>query len=99
MTVQINYKSTKLKKNSSNIVLFVNEKFDISGLKKYISNKEYYFVSDLIKTKDLSKKIREIHYDKKSKKAIYGTTTPEEKEELIDEGIDLISIPWVDKDN
>ena len=48
MTVQINYKSTKLKKNSSNIVLFVNEKFDVSGLKKHISNNEYHFVSDLI---------------------------------------------------
>ena len=68
MTVQINYKSTKLKKNSSNIVLFVNEKFDISGLKKYISNKEYYFVSDLIKTKDLSKKI--ITFDINSQRKI-----------------------------
>ena len=36
---------------------------------------------------------------KKSKKAIYGTTTPEEREELAEEGIDLISIPWVEKDN
>ena len=28
-----------------------------------------------------------------------GTTTPEERKELSDEGIDLFSIPWVSKDN
>ena len=39
------------------------------------------------------------YYDKKSKNAIYGTTTPEEREELAEEGIDLLSIPWVNKDN
>ena len=36
---------------------------------------------------------------KKNKKAIYGTTTAEEREELTEEGIDLLSIPWVEKDN
>ena len=43
--------------------------------------------------------MREIYYDKKSKKTIYGTATPEEREELSDEGIDLLSIPWVNKEN
>ena len=33
------------------------------------------------------------------KKAIYGTTTLEEREELAEEGIDLLSIPWINKDN
>ena len=49
--------------------------------------------------KDFSKKIREIYYDKKSNKAIYGTTTSKEREELAEEGIDLLSIPWINKDN
>ena len=49
--------------------------------------------------KDFSKKVREIYYDKKNNKAIYGTATPKEREELADEGIELLSIPWVDKDN
>ena len=48
---------------------------------------------------DFSKKVREIYYDKKNKKTIYGITTPEERKELKEEGIDLLSIPWVDKDN
>ena len=49
--------------------------------------------------KDFSKKVREIYYDKKSKKTIYGTTTKKEREDLIEEGIDLISVPWIEKDN
>ena len=49
--------------------------------------------------KDFSKKVREIYYDKKNKKAIYGTTTSEERKELSEEGIDLLSIPWVNKEN
>ena len=48
---------------------------------------------------DFSKKVREIYYDKKNKKTIYGITSPEERKELKEEGIDLLSIPWVDKDN
>ena len=47
----------------------------------------------------LSQKAREVYYDKKTKKSIYGTATPEEKDELAEEGIDLLSVPWVDKDN
>ena len=44
-------------------------------------------------------KVREIYYDKKSNKNIYGISTPQEKKELREEGIDLISIPWLEKDN
>ena len=44
MTVQINYKSSNSKKISSNLVLFVDEKFNISGLKKHISNSELSYI-------------------------------------------------------
>ena len=57
MTVQISYKNTKTKNNTNNIVLFVDEKFNISNLKKYISGKEYSIISDLLKAKDIKKKI------------------------------------------
>ena len=70
-----------------------NEKNELHQLRKYIE-KNFEFVG-----KDFSKKVREVFYDKKSKQAIYGTTTPEEREELAEEGIDLASIPWVNKDN
>ncbi len=68
MTVQINYKNRLTKRKSSNLVLFVDEKFNISSLKKHISKNEYFFISDLLKTKDLKKKI--ITFDLNSKNKI-----------------------------
>ena len=56
MTVKINYNTNSSKKNSSNIVLFSDENFNISGLKKHISGSDYSFIADLIKTKDIKKK-------------------------------------------
>ena len=38
---------------------------------------------------------RNLHYDKKTSKGIYGRATPEETAELLEEGIDIASIPWV----
>jgi len=55
MTVQINYKSSSSKNISSNLVLFVDEKFNITGLKKHISNSEFSYISDLLKNSDLRK--------------------------------------------
>ena len=46
---------------------------------------------------NFSREARSIHYDKKTSKGIYGKTTPEEASELIEEGIEVMSIPWVDK--
>ncbi len=68
MSVSINYKNSSNKKSNSNIVFFVDEKFNISKLKKHISNSEYTFISDLLKTTDLKKKI--VIFDISSKKKI-----------------------------
>ena len=40
---------------------------------------------------------RSIHYDKKTSQGIYGKATPEETSELLEEGIEVTTIPWVDK--
>ena len=40
---------------------------------------------------------RNIHYDKKSSQGIYGRATAEETSELLEEGIEVTTIPWVDK--
>ena len=69
-----------------------NQKNKLLKLRKYIE-KNFDYVG-----KDFSKRVREIYYDKKNKKAIYGTTTSTERKELSEEGIDLLSIPWVNKD-
>ena len=68
MTVTIKYISGSSKKNSSNLIIFSDEKFNNSGLKKYVSKTEYLFISDLIKTKDLKKKI--IYFDISSKRKV-----------------------------
>ena len=71
----------------------INEKNQLIKLREHIE-KNFEFVGD-----EFSKKVREVYYDKKTRKTIYGSTTKEEREELAEEGIDLISIPWVSKDN
>ena len=72
---------------------FKSEKNKLINLRKYIE-KNFNYVG-----KDFSRKVREIYYDKKNNKAIYGTATLKEREDLAEEGIDLLSIPWVNKDN
>ena len=67
MTVQINYKRSSTKNNQLNLVLFVDEKFNISGLKKYISNTEFSYISDLLKTSDLKKGVMKLTVKAKSK--------------------------------
>ena len=72
---------------------FKNEKNKLLNLRKYIE-KNFDYVG-----KDFSKKVRQVYYDKKSQKGIYGTTTSKQRDELAEEGIDLFSIPWINKDN
>ena len=47
MTISINYKNGSSKKNSTNLVLFLEEKLNISNIRKYISGSEYTFISDI----------------------------------------------------
>ncbi len=53
-----------------------DEKNKLLQLRNYIE-KNFEYVGE-----DFSKKVREVYYDNKSKKTFYGTTTPEEREEL-----------------
>ena len=87
--------NSKKKDNQIEIINkdFKDKKNELLNLRKYIE-KNFDYVG-----KDFGKKVREVYYNKKSKNGIYGTTTPEERDELAEEGIDLLSIPWVNKDN
>ena len=89
--VSISNKKNQELKELDNILR--DEKNKLLSLRNYIET-NYEFVGD-----KFSKKVREIYYDKDSKKTIYGTTTKEERKELEEEGIDLISVPWLNKDN
>ena len=68
MSILINYKNKLDKKNSSNLILFIDEKFNISALKNYISKSEYSYISDLAKIRDLKKKL--VVFDISSKRKI-----------------------------
>ena len=67
MSIQVNYKSGSLKKSSNNLILFVNDKFNVNQIKTYISNYEYSYINDLIKTCDLTKKILVFELNSKRK--------------------------------
>ena len=67
MTVQIYYKNKAAKKISGNLILFVNEKFDIKGLKNDISISEISYISELLKTSDLKKNIHVFELNSKRK--------------------------------
>jgi len=69
MSIQINYKNSGLKKPSTNLVLFVEENFNISGLKKHITNTEFSYINELLKTNDLKKDI--LFFEINSKKTIF----------------------------
>ena len=56
MSLKINYLKTKIRP-SSNLILFTDEKFRITKLKKYLTNNEFSFVSDLLKSSDLKKSL------------------------------------------
>ena len=90
MISNLSNKKEKIKEIDKGVI---EEKNKLFQLRKYIETNFDYV------GKDFSKKVREVYYDKKNKKAIYGTTTPEERKELVEEGIDLLSIPWISKDN
>lgn len=41
---------------------------------------------------------RKIHYGEAEARGIYGQTTPEEAEDLRDEGVEFVSVPWARND-
>jgi leucyl aminopeptidase len=69
MSIQINYKNNEVKKSSTNLVLFVEDDFNISSLRKHISNVEFSYISDLLKKNSLKKNI--LFFEVNSKKKIF----------------------------
>jgi len=69
MSIKINYLNNKSSKASANLILFTDENFNISGLKKYISNEEFSYIKDLLKIYDLKKDL--LYFEINSKKTIF----------------------------
>ena len=83
--------SSKSNKITKKIKLETKMKKALLNIRKYIE-KNCKDVGD-----NFPQEARNIHYDKKTSKGIYGKATPEETNELIEEGIEIATIPWVDK--
>ena len=67
MSIKINYSGKSISKTSSNVVLFSNDKFNISNLKKYLSNTEFLYINDLLKSSDLKKNLLVFELNSKKK--------------------------------
>ena len=93
MAPMISNRKEKNKNLYVNNKIFKHEKKQLLELRKFIE-KNFEYVGN-----NFSKKVREIYYDKDNKKMIYGTSTLKERKELAEEGIDLLTIPWIQKDN
>ena len=81
-------KSNKISKKNK---LEKNIKKQLLNFRKYIE-KNCKNVGD-----NFAREARSIHYEKKNSQGIYGKTTPEEESELIEEGIEVVTVPWVYK--
>ena len=88
MAPNLSSKSNKISKKSK---LEKNIKKQLLNFRKYVE-KNCKNVGE-----NFSREARSIHYDKKASRGIYGKATPEETLELIDEGIEVVTVPWVDK--
>ena len=68
MSVKISYLNKAIQKTSTNTVLFVDEKFKISNIKKFVTNGEFNYIKDILKTSDLKKNL--LVFEINSKKRI-----------------------------
>ena len=66
MSVIIKYKKPP-NKSSANIILFVEDNFNLKDIKNHISSKEYSYISDLIKMRNLENKIQSFDLNSKEK--------------------------------
>ena len=81
----------KSNENSKEVQLEQNIKKQLLNFRRYIE-KNCKNVGD-----NFPQEARNIHYDKKTSKGIYGKATQKETAELLEEGIEVGTIPWINK--
>ena len=96
--------SSSVKKNlmSPNLSSKSNKNLKNTKIEKKIKNQLINFRKYIEKNcedvgENFTNEARTIHYDKKTSKGIYGKASPEETAELQEEGIDVVTLPWLDK--
>ena len=77
--------------------IFKKSKLEKNIKKQLLDFRKYIEKNCINVGENFSHEARKIHYDNKTSKGIYGKATEEETKELLDEGIEVASIPWVNK--
>ncbi len=91
MNIKVNFKKQVFSKSNANLILFADEKFNITGLKKHISSSEHSYISDLLDKKDTKKKI--VTFNISSKKKIILVSF---KKDLTDSGAENLGAKCYD---
>ena len=77
--------------------IFKKNKLEKNIKKQFLNFRKYIEKNCKNVGDNFAREARSIHYEKKNSQGIYGKTTPEEASELIEEGIEVVTVPWVHK--
>ena len=77
-------------KNQKSIKYIKKIQKDLLKIRNFVE-KNFEYVGN-----NFPREVRNVYYDKRKNKNIYGKATPEETQELEEEGIELTAIPWID---
>jgi hypothetical protein len=77
-------------KNQKSIKYIKKIQKDLLKIRNFVE-KNFEYVGN-----NFPREVRNVYYDKRKNKNIYGKATPKETQELEEEGIELTTIPWVD---
>ena len=77
-------------KNQQSIKYIKKIQKDLLKMQNFVE-KNFEYVGN-----NFPREVRNVYYDKRKNKNIYGKATPEETRELEEEGIELTAIPWID---
>ena len=91
MTPQISSKKELASERSKKEEFYKTVNKKLRDLREYVEKNAEYVGDNFVS------EARSIHYDKKNVRSIYGKATPEQTEELIDEGIEINTVPWIEK--
>jgi hypothetical protein len=83
--------------SSSKKIDNTNYKFQKNIKKKIIKYQKFIKENCRYVGDRFAQEARSIHYNKKETESIYGRVTADEINELNEEGIETITIPWYDK--
>ncbi len=76
-------------KNQKSIKYIKKIQKDLLKMRNFVE-KNFEYVGN-----NFPREVRNVYYDKRKNKNIYGRATPEEAQELEEEGIELTTIPWI----